>query len=371
MDFNLDDDERMLDESLDRFLERDTGADAWRAPDHPLSDNTARRWAAWADMGLLGLHVPQMHGGLERPATDSFLVMAALGRHGVALPFIGTAVVGAHALSQGGSEDQQATWLPRLVSGELRTALAVVEPGPRWRTDTPATLWDGRTLSGRKCVVVDAVGADLLIVTARGPDDAIRLVCVDAGAAGVHLTPHTAIDGRWIADILFDAVAVDAGRSLEAAPPAQVLAGALDQGVAALCAEAHGTASRLHGLTLDHLRARTQFGQTLGSFQVLQHRAVDMLLLREQLHSAALLAAAYADHADPLQRGRQVSAAKAMVGRYARPLGEMAMQIFAGMGMTDELPASRCFRRLLAIEATWGDAGHHTDRYAGLVEATA
>jgi alkylation response protein AidB-like acyl-CoA dehydrogenase len=371
MDFNLDDDERMLDESLERFLERDTGADAWRAPDHPLSDNTTRRWSAWADMGLLGLHVPQVHGGLARPATDSFLVMAALGRHGVALPFIGTAVVGAHALSQGGSDAQQAAWLPRLMSGELRTALAVVEPGPRWRTDTPATRWDGRTLSGRKCVVVDAVGADLLIVTARGPDDALRLICVDAQAPGVHVAPQTAIDGRWIADIAFDTVAAGADRSLEAAPAAPVLAGALDRGVAALCAEAHGTASRLHAMTLEHLRARSQFGQALGSFQALQHRAVDMLLLREQLHSAALLAAAHADHTDPVQRSRQVSAAKAMVGRYARPLGEMAMQIFAGMGMTDELPASRCFRRLLAIESTWGDAGHHTDRYAGLAQVTA
>ncbi|CAN7770419.1 acyl-CoA/acyl-ACP dehydrogenase [Pseudorhodoferax sp. LjRoot39] len=364
MDFQLDDDERMLADALERFLERDTGGDAWRTPDHPDAPATQRRWATLANMGLIGLHMPTEHGGLARPPTDSFIVASALGRHGVALPYIATAVVGAHAIASAGSPDQQSTWLPAMAAGTLRTALAVVEPGPRFSLDSSAARLDGGRLSGQKSVVTDAVGADLLIVPAVGDDGARHLVCVAANAPGVQVNPQTAIDGRWIADIRFDDVAVGSGQILGEAPAALVLEEALDRGTAALCAEAYGTMARLLDFTLEHLRARVQFGQALAKFQVLQHRTVDMLLLREQVHSAALLAAAHAAHADAAVRRRHVSAAKAMTGRYARQFGEIAMQIFAGMGMTDELPASRCFRRLLALDATWGDAGFHSDRYA-------
>lgn len=362
MDFNLDDDERMLADTLERFLSREAGPGGWPLPDPPDSPSASERWHRCAEMGLTALQIPESHGGLDRPFTDVYLVMVALGRHGISLPFIGSAVIGAHLLRYGGSQEQQDRWLPTLADGSLRIALALVDAGPRFAPHRSDVLWDGQKLTGTKYVVNDALDAQLLIVTAVDTHGALRLLCVDAQAPGVSVHPQTAIDGRWIADIHFDQVVVGPDRVLGPANAQAVLDEALDKGVAALCAEAWGAAARLREFTLEHLTTRTQFGQAIGRFQVLQHRAADMLLLTEQLHSAALLATAHAEHIDPSVRRREVSSAKAMVGRYSRPLGEAAMQTFAGMGMTDELPASRCFRRLIAIGSIWGDCGHHLDR---------
>ncbi|WP_295380712.1 acyl-CoA dehydrogenase family protein [uncultured Pseudacidovorax sp.] len=364
MDFNFDDDERMLADALERFFSRAAGPGGWTLPDRPASPSASERWHRCAEMGLAALQIPESHGGLDRPFTDVYIVMAALGRHGIPLPFVSSAVIGAHLLRFGGSPEQQDRWLPRLARGSLRVALALVDAGPRFAPYRSDIRWDGQKLKGTKYVVSDALDAELLIVTAMDVHGGLRLLCVDAQAPGVSVHPQTAIDGRWIADIHFDQVVAGSDRVLGPANAQGLLDEALDKGVAALCAEAWGTAACLRELTLEQLTTRTQFGQVIGRFQVLQHRAADMLLLTEQLHSAALLAAAHAEHIDPRVRRREVSGAKAMMGRYSRPLGEAAMQIFAGMGMTDELPASRCFRRLIAIESTWGDWGYHLDRIA-------
>lgn len=365
MNFSLDDDERMLADAVERFAGRQAAVDA-----RPLGDQDAveaRRWATIAELGLPGLHVPQSCGGLERPASDSFIVMRALGQAGIATPFISTAVVAARLIARGAGESQQQRWLPQMASGNCRVALALLENEFHFTLDHPSTSCQASRISGRKSMVLDTRTADRLLVSVAGEDPhaGLRIACLDISSPGITVTRYPTIDGRICADIAFDKVQVDADDWLEGEPSCpreELLDWALDHGRAALCAEAFGVMLRLLDLTLEHLRSRTQFGQTLGKFQVLQHRAVDMMMLVEQAHSMALVAAAGADDADPASRRRRVSSAKALIGRYGRQVGEYAVHLFGAMGMTDELPAAQCFKRLLAIDQTWGDAGDHTDR---------
>lgn len=363
MNFTFSDDERMLAEAVDRFVDKAYADDAAPAEGQEAA---SRRWSALADLGLLGLHVDEAHGGMGRPATDSFLVMRAMGRRGVAEPYVSSAVVAARLIARGGSPAQQARWLPKLAGGNCQIALAIVEDQPNFSIERTRTRLADNCINGAKSVVLDAQTANWLLVPVID-EGALRIACIAANAPGVTMKPCEGIDGRPMADIAFEAVTVASDQWLEAEPAcprAELLDWALDHGRAALCGEAYGAMARLHELTLEHLKSRSQFGQLLGKFQVLQHRAVDMMILVEQVHSMALLAAAGADSPDAAVRRRHVSAAKALAGRFGRQLGEHAMHIFGAMGMTQELSATRLFKRLLAIELTWGDAGFHTDRYA-------
>ena len=374
MNFEPSDEQRMLADSVGRYVAKQGGFARWRQVVASESGRCEEDWQAYADMGLLGLNVAERYGGIGAGPLETLIVAEAFGRAMVVEPFVSTAVVAVAAFGRHATDVQRLAWLPSIADGSRRVALAALERDSRYDLHRVATTLrhDGESLriDGRKSVVLDAPSAHSFIVSARergavDAEDGISLVHVDANAPGVSMTPYRTIDGRRCADLRLDAVRVT--RDDVIASPENghdALDAAVDRGIAALCAEAVGAMSALLDLTVDYLRTRRQFGQPIGRFQALQHRAADMLGALEQARSMAYVAAAHADHADAVRRRKAISAAKAVVGRHARFVGENAVQLHGGMGMTDDLAVGHYFKRLSSIDMTWGNTEHHVERYS-------
>ena len=374
MDFNYSEEQQMLADTLARFV-----ADAY-----PLA--TRRKlaasqvgfsldyWQQFADLGLLGLTVPEQYGGLDGAPADTLIVMQAFGRGLVLEPYVSTAVLGVALLSAAGTEQQKSQWLPAIAAGSKRLALAALEPEARfdlWHASTSAErIADVHVLNGRKSVVLHGDSADALIVSARtsGAEcdhEGITLFVVDAKATGVEVKGFANIDGQRSAEVTLSNVVVGADAVIGGVDDGyELLEFAVDTGIAALCAEAVGCMEKLLEITAEYLRTRTQFGRAIGTFQALQHRVADMAIAIEQARSAAYLAAARVQEPNALERRKAVSAAKALVGRSGRYIGQQAVQLHGGMGMTDELAVGHYFKRLTCIDMTWGNSEHHTERYA-------
>jgi alkylation response protein AidB-like acyl-CoA dehydrogenase len=373
MDFNYSEEQQMLADTLARFVEDAYPLEARRRLVATKPGFSPEYWEQFAELGLLGLNVPEQYGGLNGTPADTLIVMQAFGRGLVLEPYLSTAVLGVALLSMAGSEQQKSHWLPAIAAGSRRVALATLEPEARfdlWQIGTRAgRTADAFILNGRKSVVLHGDSADALIVSARtsgAADDreGITLFLVDANAAGVGIKGFANIDGQRSAEVTFENVILSAGDVIAAVDQGyEPLEFAIDTGIAALCAEAVGCMEKLLEITAEYLRTRTQFGRTIGTFQALQHRIADMAIAIEQARSAAYLAAARVSEPDALERRKAVSAAKALIGRSGRYVGQQAVQLHGGMGMTDELAVGHYFKRLTCIDMTWGNSEHHIERY--------
>jgi alkylation response protein AidB-like acyl-CoA dehydrogenase len=368
MDFAFSEEQQLLRDALGRFIEREYGFEKRRAIVRSAEGFSREVWAQLAEMGLLGLTIPEEHGGFGGTAVDTLIAMQAIGNGLVVEPYLASAVLGAGAVARAGTHAQKAQLLPATARGELLLTLAHGEAGGRYElahVETRARRDGGRfILDGRKAVVPWGAQADTLVVSARTAGDVrdgegVSLFLVDRTAKGVSVRDYRTIDGQRAAELELDAVTVDATGLLgpldRALPIVERIA---DAGAAALCAEAVGVMETLHAQTLDYIKTRQQFGQPIGRFQVLQHRAVDMFIHLEQSRSMALLAAVKADADDAAERGRTVSAAKVHLGRSGR--------LHGGMGVTDELPASHYAKRLTMIDFQLGDADYHAERFVAL-----
>ena len=376
MDFNYSDEQRMLAESVARWLEADYEFARRRrlASGEESGDGS---WRQLADLGLLGIHVPEEQGGLGGSSVETLIVMQSLGRALVVEPYLPTAVISAPLLARVGTNAQRETLLPAIVAGDCRVVVATFEPAAPFDLEhvgTQAIRRDDRfVLNGRKGVLVGADSADYLIVSARTAGETrdtqgISLFIVPVGTAGLTIRATPTIDGLRAAEISLDNVELDAGALLGVADAGYgELERAIDRGIAGLCAEAVGVMERLLEMTAEHLRTRRQFGQPIGNFQALQHRAADMAIAIEQARATTLLAAAKVEAEDRRERRRAIAAAKVMAGESGRYVGEQAVQLHGGMGMTDELPVGWYFKRLVAIDLTWGDAGHHLELYGAML----
>jgi alkylation response protein AidB-like acyl-CoA dehydrogenase len=304
---------------------------------------------------------------------ETLLTMTALGRALSVEPYLPSAILGTALLRSLGSPAQQASLLPAMATGERIAVPAHGEAGARYDLSRVATAarrdGAGWILEGRKAVVLHAPAADVLLVTARtsgAVDDeaGLSLFAVPAGAAGVALVPYPTIDGQRGADVILSGVALPADALLGPEGGAfPALSAAWDLGVAALCAEAVGVLQATLDATTEYTRTRKQFGVPIARFQALQHRMADMLMHVEQARSMSYLAALHADAADVRERRRTISAAKVTVGQACRFVGQQAVQLHGGMGVTDELAVSHAFKRLLAIEISLGDTEHHLERF--------
>jgi alkylation response protein AidB-like acyl-CoA dehydrogenase len=271
--------------------------------------------------------------------------------------------------------------LPALAEGKLMLAFAHGEPQSRYAladvTARAARDGNGYVLSGKKAVVLHGDSADKLVVSARNAGSSrdkkgISLFIVDAKAKGVAIRGYPTVDGQRAAEITLDQVRVGADALLGAPGEAYgAIEHAVDRAIAALCAEAVGIMEVLNTTTLDYLKTRRQFGVPIGSFQVLQHRMADMMLEHEQAKSMAILAALSADSADARERRRVISAAKVQIGKSGRFIGQQAIQLHGGIGMTDEYIAGHYFKRLTMIAQSFGDEDHHLERFAEVTLPTA
>ncbi|AYC31548.1 pimeloyl-CoA dehydrogenase small subunit [Pseudomonas cavernae] len=374
MDFSLNDEQQMLAEMVGRFIEREYDFEKRRKLADSAQGWSQDNWNALAETGLLALNVPEDFGGLNASPAENLLVMEGFGRGLLLEPYLPTAVVGASLIGKLGSAAQQAELLPELAVGNLRVALAALEPQARFDLNDVATSakaqGDGYVLNGQKAVVLHADSAQKLIVSARTSGSqfdkaGISLFLVNTQVVGVSLRTFAALDGQRVSEVQLDNAPATLLGQLDGGYAD--LEWAVDRAIFALCAEAVGVMDKLTALTIEYLQTRKQFGVAIGSFQALQHKAADMLGAVEQARSITYFAAANLDSEDPVQRRKAVSSAKALIGRSGRLVSQTAIQLHGGMGMTDELSCGWYAKRLLCIDMSWGDADHHVELYSDVM----
>jgi alkylation response protein AidB-like acyl-CoA dehydrogenase len=356
MDFELNDDQTMLQDSLQKFIQKDYSFERRNEILATANGYSAEVWAQLAEQGVLGIGLPEEQGGFGG-AVETMIVMEQLGRGLVLEPYLSTVVIGGGIIRDAGSPAQQAEILPKIIAGECRIALAHHEKGARYALDfVNATAANGK-LNGKKVVVLDGAVADLLIVSARDAAKKLSLYLVDANAKGVKRSTYRTQDGKSAADVTL----TDADGQLigKAGDGLAILQAAIDQANAALCAEAVGAIDAINQATIEYTKNRKQFGQPIGKFQALQHRMADMFVAGVQAKSMSLLATGYCQHKDPAIRMRKISTAKAYVGQVSRYCGQQAIQLHGGMGITAELATGHYFKRLTLINQTFGDVAHH------------
>jgi len=381
MDFELNEEQRLLQESVGRML---AGAyDAERRKHYASEPGgfSHALWRTYAELGLLGLPFEEKHGGIGGGAAETMIVMESFGRVLALEPYLATVVLGGGLVRLGGSEAMQSAVLPGIASGETLIAFAHAERQSRYDlADVAMTARkDGLhfILDGEKTLVLGGDSADQLIVSARLSGSrrdraGIALFLVDASADGVTRRGYPAIDGRRAAEIAFSGVRVPAEAAIGQLGNAFALIERVaDHAIAALCAEAVGAMEALHESTVGYLKTRKQFGVPIGNFQVLQHRSADMLIALEQARSMALFAAMMADYTDAAVRRQAMSAAKVQIGRSGRFIGQQAIQLHGGIGMTMDYAAGHYFKRLTAIDTMFGDADYHLALLARMVEQAA
>ncbi|MBO0739802.1 MAG: acyl-CoA dehydrogenase family protein [Hyphomicrobiaceae bacterium] len=359
------DERQLLHDSLNAFLRENYAFERWkklaRGPEMEGFGRT--EWAKYAELGWLGVALPEWAGGAGGGMTELGIVMAAAGRHMVLEPLLGTIVLGARAIEEAGTRAQRETLLSRIATGRLVLAFCHAEPGggfARHYVRAVARQEGGEfIIDGEKSFALGAHAADTLIVSARLGSQAgpLGLFLVPRVAAGVRLNVAPALDGRLGATVSFAGakLALNARIGDGDEDRFAMIDTLIDRGAIATCAEACGAMAAVTEATLEYLKTRQQFGQPLAKFQVLQHRLVDMSVSGEEARAIVHAALqALDDNAPHAQRA--VWAAKVQTARAARFVGGQAIQLHGGMGMTDELAIGHYYKRLTVCETLLGDA---------------
>ena len=375
MDLNLSDEQRLLRESVDRFIAETYDADhRRRSAGDPLGFSPAI-WKQFAELGWLALPIDEAHGGLGAGAVETGIVMEAFGRGLVSEPYLSTVVIGAGLIAECGSEAQKQAMLPRVADGSLRLAFAHSERAARFdlsKVETAAMeTAQGWRLDGRKTAVIDGHAAGQIIVSARvasdeGATGRLCLFLVPAGTPGITLRDYARLGGGRACnlDLANVQLPTDAllGDGSDMLPQIEAV---VDRALAALGAEAVGIMQIMFDMTLEYTKVRQQFGKPLSANQVIRHRLADMAMHCDEARSIALRAAVMAD-AEPVARGRAASGAKAKIGKSARFVAEQSVQLHGAMGVTEELDIGSYFKRLLAFDTLFGGSAHHYRRHAAL-----
>ena len=377
MDFTLTDEQRLLKDSVDRLMVERYSFDQRKNYIKEPGGWSAALWSQYTELGLLGLPFAEQYGGFGGGAVEIMLVMEAFGRGLILEPFVASVVLGGTALRLGGSEQQKSRVLPSIADGSMKLAFAHGERQARYDiTDVMTTArkdGSGWVLDGAKSVVTHGDCADALVVSARTSgerDDAngITLFLVDAGASGVARRGYAVRDGQRAAEVSLSGVHVDGDAVLgEVGNGLPLIERVIEAGIAATAAECVGCMEAMHSMTLEYSRAREQFGRTIGSNQVVQHRLADMLMSLEQGRSMAMLAAMMVDEPDAAERAHNIAMAKVGVGQAGRFVSQNAVQLHGGIGMTEELAVGHYFRRCMVIERLFGDTAHYLAKLAAEV----
>ena len=379
MDFDLTDEQRLLKDSVDRFLADRYGFEQRGRYMREPAGWSREVWAQFAELGLLGLPFPEDVGGFGGGPVEVGIVMEAFGRALVVEPYFSCIVLAGGVLRRAADAAQLSELVPQVAEGSLLLAYAQAERQARWSLNDVATRaersGDAWRITGQKTLVLHGDGAAKLIVSARTAGgererEGIGLFLVDAAGPGVSRRGYPTQDAQRAAEIAFDGAPGTALGDPAGALPA--MEGAQDEAVAALCAEAVGCMEAMQALTVDYLKTRQQFGRPIGANQALQHRAVDMVVSLEQARSMALFAAMMAGEENQAERDRAIHAAKVQIGRSARHVGQEAVQLHGGIGVTMEYVVGHHFKRVTMIERQMGDTESHLAalaRLGGLIAA--
>jgi pimeloyl-CoA dehydrogenase small subunit len=369
MDFALTDEQRLLQHSVERLFADHYAFEARKRYGQEPGGFSRALWARYAELGLLGLPFDEEYGGSAGGPVETMIVMEQIGRALALEPYLATVVLAGGLIRLGGSDAMRAELVPQIAGGDLILAFAHSERQSRYDlADIAARArrdGAGFVIDGAKSLVLHGDSAKKFVVSARlaggqTDRDGVGLFLVDAAANGVSTRGYATIDGQRAAEVTLNGVRVDAGAAVgepgAAFPLIQRIA---DLAIAALAADAVGAMAAMHEATVDYMKTRKQFGVTIGSFQALQHRAADMLIAVEQARSMAMLATMMAADDDVRERRQAVSAAKVQIGRSGRIVGQGAVQIHGGIGMTMETKVGHYFKRLTTIDTLFGDADHH------------
>jgi pimeloyl-CoA dehydrogenase small subunit len=374
MDFEPSDDQRLLLESVSRML-ADNYSFAQRKTYIAAAEGwSTAMWSQFAELGLLGLPIPEQYGGFGGGPQEVMLAMQAFGRVLVVEPYFPTVVLGCTAIMQAGTAEQKQAILPAIAEGRMKLAFAHSERQARYDlTDVVTTAkrdGDGWVLDGSKTVVAHGDSADKLIVSARTSRDrydfdGITLFLVDAGSQGVARRGYVTRDESRAADISLSNVRVTPADILgEVGNGMPIIERIVEAGIAATAAETVGAMEAMNDMTLEYSKTRVQFGQPIGTYQVVQHRLADMFMTQEQGRSMAMLATMSLENPDPTERAHDMAMAKVGVGQAGRYVSQSAVQMHGGIGMTEEYAVGHYFRRCMVIERLFGDPAYYLQRLA-------
>lgn len=374
MDFKLTEEQQMLQDTIARLVRDCYGFEQRERFREGEAGYSPEFWAQLGELGLTAMPLDEAFGGMNGTGMESFLIMQELGRSLCLEPYLHSVILAGGLIQQLGGQAQKAELLPSVASSELQLAVALDEVQSHYQLHDVATraVQDGSAwkLSGRKVAVIGGHSAGQLLVSARSAGDqrdeaGVGLFLVDPQASGVQRLGYPTIDGRKACDLLLDnAVGVAVGE------PGQALAALRYQqgrAIAAQCAEAVGSMEAACQLTLEYLKTRQQFGQPIGRFQALQHRMVDMFIELDQARSMAILAACVAGEVDSDERSRALAAAKYIVSRASRFIGDNGIQLHGGIGLTWEYVLSHHAKHLLMVARQFGDDDHHLQAFSRLM----
>ncbi len=376
MNFDLTLDQKMLQDTASAFAKRESPVSRLRGLRESSSGWSSDVWSKMGELGWLAVPFPEEHGGLGGSFVELSLVLEAMGTTLVPEPILASVVLGGGAVSRAGDAGQRERWLSPMIAGQTSLALAYAERDSRfdvtWCRTRAEKAGGGYVLSGEKVFVLNGHAADAIVVSARtsggfGDRDGVSLFVVDPKQKGVSIRSVKTMDGHRAGWLVLDGAEVAADARLgEAGSAASVLEELMDLGAAAACAEGVGILKTVLAMTRDYLCTREQFGVKIGTFQALQHRAVDMFVECELARSASMLATLSLAFAKAAERKAAVSAAKAQLAMSGRFVTQQAIQLHGGIGITDEHDVGLYFKRMHVLSTLFGDEDFHVARYGSL-----
>ncbi len=374
MDFSFTEEQSLLQDSVQRFVQNSYEFETRQKLIKTEEGFSRDNWSSFAELGWLALPFPEDSGGFGGTAVETMIMMEEFGKGLVVEPYVTTVIMTGSIIEAGGSIAHREGVLAEIMAGTKLGSVAYVEPQARFNladvTTTATATDDGYIVSGFKGVVLGGPSADLLVVPARTSGEqrdsqGITLFLIDANAEGISRRDYPTIDGGRASEITFEKVAVSSADVLgEVGEGLSLLEVGINNGILAVCAEAVGAMEVLYKTTVEYCKTREQFGQPIGKFQVLQHRMVDMFMEHEQAKSLLYMAAIRMSEDDELAAIKAISALKVQVGKGGRFVGQNAIQLHGGMGMTDELNVGHYFKRITAVETLFGNVDFHLKKYS-------
>ncbi len=377
MDFSYTEVQQMLQDQVQKFVQKSYDFDTRNQIVASEDGFSKEFWQLFAELGWLAVPFTEEDGGLGGSAVDLMVMMEEFGKAMLVEPYTATAVLSGSLVADLASGDQKETLIGSIIGGEIQLACAYREAQSRFNPLNielaAAAQGDTLELNGTKIAVENGGNADQLLVIARESgastdESGLSAFLLAADAEGVVTSSYTTVDGRRAAEIQFNAVQLgNESRLGEAGAAGSALLSAIDRATVGVCAEAVGALESLLSKTVEYSKTRKQFGTAIGTFQALQHRMADMFIECQLARSIVMMAAMTLDsQEDEAEKTRAVSAAKSRVGKAIRAVGQEAIQIHGGIGMTEELDVGHLFKRVTALDIQYGDGEYHTERYASL-----
>ena len=375
MDFTFNEEQSLIQDQVDQFVQKEYDWETRQALSNSDLGFGIDNWKKFAELGWLGISVSEDNGGYGGTAIESMLIMEAFGKGLVVEPFLETVIMSASLIDDHGSDQQKSSVLEPAIAGEMQLALAYAEPQSRFNLSdlvTEAKLdGDNYILNGYKSVVMNGPSADKFIISARTSgtqldESGISLFLVDSDSTGLDKTDYKTVDGRRASDLSIENVSVPKDNLIGQQDKGfEILDSAIDKAILAISAEAVGAMEVLYKTTVEYTKTREQFGTAIGKFQVLQHRMVDMFMEYEQCKSLLYMATMKHEEGSPDAK-KAISGLKYQVGKAGKFIGQQAVQLHGGMGVTDELNVGHYFKRLTTVGTIFGNTDFHLKKYTSL-----